>query len=115
MSFSTNLKQLRIVNNMTQDDLAKKVGVCRQAISKWELGNSLPDIEHVIILANIFNITIDSLVDNDLNENINYEKQKLENNKLKNKLFICILGTIIIMYALYKSYQLLSLLNTSIL
>ena len=44
MSFSTNLKELRLANDMSQDALSRKVGVCRQAISKWELGISLPNI-----------------------------------------------------------------------
>lgn len=42
--FSERLKELRIRKNMTQDDLATRLGISRQAISKWERGEGLPDL-----------------------------------------------------------------------
>ncbi|MBR3635960.1 MAG: helix-turn-helix transcriptional regulator, partial [Lachnospiraceae bacterium] len=43
--FSENLVQMRKLLSMTQEDLAEKVGVTRQAVAKWESGESLPDLE----------------------------------------------------------------------
>ena len=85
MSFSTNLKELRLANDMSQDELAKKVGVCRQAISKWELGISLPDIENIVSLAKIFNITIDNLLDNHIDKTLDIEEEKFKENQRKKK------------------------------
>ena len=57
-----NLVQLRKLNSMTQEDLAEKVGVSRQAIAKWESGETSPDIEKSRILAEVFGVSLDDLV-----------------------------------------------------
>lgn len=67
-----NLKQLRTHHQLTQEALAFKVGVSRQVIAKWEKGESTPDLAHCQVLADLYNVTIDSLVNyeainNDLN------------------------------------------------
>lgn len=58
-----NLIQLRRMNKLTQEALAEKVGVSRQTVSKWETGESIPDIQQSKLLADIFNVTLDTLVD----------------------------------------------------
>ncbi len=60
--FNDNLIQLRKLNNMTQEDVAEKVGVSRQAIAKWEAGETMPDIEKSMKLAEVFDVTLDDLV-----------------------------------------------------
>lgn len=60
--FSDNLIQLRKINHMSQEALADKLDVSRQTLSKWETGESLPDIEKCRQLAEIFGVTIDDLV-----------------------------------------------------
>lgn len=60
--FSDNLMQLRKLNNMSQEELAEMVGVSRQTLSKWETGESLPDIEKSMLLAEIFKVSLDELV-----------------------------------------------------
>ena len=60
--FRENLIQLRKLNKLSQEELAEKVGVTRQSIAKWEAGDSVPDIEKSKILAEIFNVTLDDLV-----------------------------------------------------
>lgn len=60
--FSDNLAQLRKMNHMSQEELAEKVDVSRQTLSKWETGESLPDIERCMILAEVFGVTLDDLV-----------------------------------------------------
>lgn len=60
--FCDNLIQLRKINNMSQEELAGQLGVSRQTLSKWETGESIPDIEKCKQLADIFNVTLDQLV-----------------------------------------------------
>ncbi|MBP5605041.1 MAG: helix-turn-helix domain-containing protein [Ruminiclostridium sp.] len=60
----SNLKLFRVKAGMTQEDIAEKIGVSRQAVAKWERGESLPDIESCIELSNIFGTTVDMLVRN---------------------------------------------------
>lgn len=60
--FCENLVQLRKLNRMSQEELAEKVDVSRQTLSKWETGESLPDIEKCMLLADIFGVTLDDLV-----------------------------------------------------
>ena len=60
--FGKNLIQLRKMHQMTQEALAEKVGVTRQAVAKWEAGNSVPDLQTGRKLAEVLNITLDELV-----------------------------------------------------
>lgn len=56
------LKAYRKKNGYTQDEIAEKLGVSRQAVAKWERGESVPDIESVVSLAGIFGVTVDVLI-----------------------------------------------------
>ncbi|MGN0344833.1 MAG: helix-turn-helix domain-containing protein [Lachnospiraceae bacterium] len=60
--FHSNLVQLRKLNHMSQEELADKIGISRQTLSKWETGESLPDIEKCKLLAELFGVTLDDLV-----------------------------------------------------
>lgn len=60
--FRDNLIQLRKLNRMSQEELAEKVNVSRQTLSKWETGDSLPDIEKCKLLAEIFGVSLDDFV-----------------------------------------------------
>ena len=62
MTLSDKLQLLRKSNGMTQDMLAEKLDVSRQAITKWENGMAYPDIMNLIGLSELFHITIDYLV-----------------------------------------------------
>lgn len=59
---SRNLKSLRRKNQYTQEDIAEKINVSRQSVAKWENGESTPDIESCIKLANLYNVKLDDLV-----------------------------------------------------
>ena len=59
-----NLKYLRKKNGYTQEQIAERIGVSRQAVAKWERGEALPDIDNVIALAGVYEVTVDSLVRN---------------------------------------------------
>ena len=71
MGFAENLTELRKLNNYSQEDLAERIGVSRQTLSKYETGESLPDIEKCRLLADVFSVTVDDL--------ISYEKNDEEN------------------------------------
>ncbi len=62
MSFGNKLQQLRKTNGMSQEQLASQIPVSRQAISKWELGESTPDIENIIQISKIFGVSTDYLL-----------------------------------------------------
>lgn len=59
--FKDNLIQLRKYHHLTQEQLAEKVGITRQAIAKWESGETMPDLEKSRILAEIFGVSLDDL------------------------------------------------------
>lgn len=71
MGFSENLIELRKLKNYSQEELAERIGVSRQTLSKYETGESLPDIEKCKQLAEVFSVTVDDL--------ISYEKQEEDN------------------------------------
>lgn len=65
MLLNERLKQLRLQYNYTQENVAQKIGVSKQSVSKWESGKSYPDIDNLIILSDIYNVTIDELIRED--------------------------------------------------
>lgn len=69
MDFGQKLKEIRKNEGLSQEQLAEKIGVSRQAITKWETGKGLPDIENMMILAEIFKTTLDELVSQAIPQN----------------------------------------------
>ena len=56
MSIGINIQKLRINNGLTQEQFAEKLGVSRQSISKWEIGQSLPEIDKVVLMSKLFSV-----------------------------------------------------------
>lgn len=56
------IRVLRTTNNLSQDELAEKLYISRQAVSKWENGEATPDIDKLVQLAEIFGVSLDYLV-----------------------------------------------------
>lgn len=79
MKLSENLKNIRKENNLSQEQLAEKLGVSRQAVSKWESGQSYPEMDKVLLICKLFNYNMDEL----MNENI---KEVEENKQSKNNI-----------------------------
>ncbi|MFT4143331.1 MAG: helix-turn-helix transcriptional regulator [Mobilitalea sp.] len=75
MDLGNRIKTEREKLNMSQDELAQKMDISRQAISKWETGNSYPDIEKILKLSQIFNLSLDELVKGDKNFQDNLIKE----------------------------------------
>lgn len=61
-SFSHRLKKLRLFHNLTQNEVASKVLVSRQAVSNWENDKNLPDLGSIILLCNLYEVSIDDLL-----------------------------------------------------
>ena len=73
MSFSDNLKAIRKEKNMSQEELAELLGVSRQAVSKWELGDGYPEAEKLLIIAGKLNVSLDTLMGTEI---VNTEANK---------------------------------------
>ena len=88
MKFNEKLVMLRKQHNLSQEQVAEKLGVARQTISKWELGETTPEMDKLIVISKLYNITLDELmkeenegkVVNDLN---NTNSQKLAGMTIK--------------------------------
>ena len=65
MTFAEKLKSIRKQAGMSQEKLAEKIGVSRQAITKWETDIGIPDVENIMAISALFNISIDELLSNE--------------------------------------------------
>lgn len=90
LNLGEKLQLLRNNNRLSQEELGEKLGVSRQAISKWESGQSTPDLKKLIAISQLYNITIDSLVKDEYefdifksNEisSVDNQEEKKEDNK----------------------------------
>ena len=68
--FKDNLVELRKIHDMSQEELADIIGVSRQTLSKYETGESLPDIEKCKLIADAFGVSIDDLLNYEPKENM---------------------------------------------
>ena len=98
---SERIYQFRRNSGLSQEQLAEKIGVSRQAISKWESGISTPELEKLLALSECFDITIDELVkDEAFTQGTNEVKQELEKTKdpkaieMKVGIGLCLVGAI---------------------
>lgn len=76
-----NLKKIRKDHNLSQEQLAEELKVSRQAISKWESGNTYPEMEKILQICNRFNLDINDLLNNDINEVKSEQASKNNINK----------------------------------
>lgn len=110
MTFAEKLKSIRKQAGMSQEQLAEKLGVSRQAVTKWETDAGIPDIENIMAISALFDISIDELLSNergakkpvdylyesiteyDIDEPKRYDTPDAENielNGIKSELVIC--------------------------
>ena len=78
MNFSEKLLALRKANDLTQEQLAEKLDVSRQSISKWESGQAVPDLEKIVALSAIFNVTTDYLLKSSEIDDLSVKTELLE-------------------------------------
>lgn len=65
MRFEEKIVELRKQKGLSQEELAEQLGVSRQAVSRWELGNTMPDIPNLLQLCELFGVSADYLVRDD--------------------------------------------------
>ena len=68
MEIGNKIMELRKKNGLSQEELAEKIGVARQTISKWELGETSPDLNQAKELSKVFNVSLDELTNNDIKD-----------------------------------------------
>ena len=78
MIFSEKLLTLRKAKGITQEQLAEKLDVSRQSISKWESGQSIPELEKIVALSTIFNVTTDYLLKSSEIDDLSVKTEMLE-------------------------------------
>lgn len=81
MTLGEKIKHARIKAGMTQQDLAKKLLVSRQAISKWESDKGIPDIENLKRMAKLLGTSIDFLVDNETEMDLSVTREPIDLSK----------------------------------
>lgn len=79
MKFGENLKRIRKDKKMSQEELAEKVNVSRQAVSKWETGEAYPEMNNILELCKIFNCKINDLVHTDMEDVSSLDKDIVMN------------------------------------
>ncbi len=85
MKFGENLKKLRKSRNLSQEDLAEKVGVSRQSVSKWETSEAYPEMNNILQLCKIFHCKINDLVNDGIIDS-NLLDDEIKNNVVKFKM-----------------------------
>ena len=81
MNLGNKIRELRRARNLTQEQLAASLNISAQAVSKWEMGASYPDMAMIPTLASLFKVTLDELFD----FNVNDIDKKIEDIRLENK------------------------------
>ena len=100
MNLGEKLIKLRKDKNLSQEEVAEKLGVTRQTISKWETNESTPDLNKIVPICNLYDITTEELL-------TDKKIVKKENNKVKNqslKLIDSIISTIALLLYLSISF-----------
>lgn len=82
MALGQNILEFRKKKGFSQEQLGEKVNVTRQTISNWELGETAPNPEQLKSLSKILNVSVDELIDNDL-ENVILSKVKITENQTR--------------------------------
>ncbi len=90
MSLGNQIHELRKKYNLSQEQLAEKVGVSRQTISKWELGETAPDIKQAQTLSQIFNVALNELLGNAAKETVNTTQDSKKRNNVPWKKIIAV-------------------------
>lgn len=112
MNFSEKLIKLRKENLLSQEELGYKLNVTRQTISKWELGQTTPEMGKLVEMSKLFGVTLDELTDDKELEKGNIENNNEEEPNKRNKLIIILLvGALIVLLILgmnkiFKSFSL---------
>lgn len=97
MEIGKKLVELRKKKELSQESLAELIGVSRQTISKWELGDTYPDINQAKKLSKLFDVSLDELVDNDVK---NIIVEKVNNTEKLVKITIIFMKSLVVLIIL---------------
>ncbi len=90
MDIGNQIRERRQRLGLSQDELAQKLYVSRVTVSHWETGRTLPDVQSMLLLANLFGTTIDELVRGDVDE----MREMVEKNERRTRAFAMALGAV---------------------
>lgn len=121
MEIGNKLNQLKKLSGMTQEQLAEKLNVSRQTISKWESGSTSPDLESIVKVSKLFHVSLDDLltegdegVENRNNEQITLEDLMNINLHNRKMMLLLISGLIFIMVSVLNFAYVMALESTTI-
>ena len=92
MSLSENLHRLRKERGLSQEDVAQKLFVSRQSVSKWENGNAEPGVENLKALARLYGVTLDELMGNEPAEGFSFIEEKPKSTLNSNRLYYALVA-----------------------
>lgn len=109
-NIANNIAELRKMNHMTQQDLAEKLNYTDKAISKWERGESTPDVESLSAIAKMFNLTVDDLLNETFDKEQTLKREKTRLSKSISKialgvLTIWLIGTVVFVYNVIRQNE----------
>ena len=94
MNLADNLKRIRKDNNLSQEQLAEKLGVSRQSVSKWESGLSYPEMDKVLQICNLFNLNINELINENIKDANEMKEAQIRSNKYISSFFEYVTKTV---------------------
>lgn len=108
MKFNEKLMELRKKQGLSQEELGYKLNVTRQTVSKWELGQTTPEMDKLLELSKLFNVSVDDLInDSDLENQTNQNTEnKIEDQQIQkqesqnNKLYLILVGALVVVIIL---------------
>ena len=105
MKLNEKLLQLRKERGLSQQQLAEQLDVSRQSVSKWELNESIPDIQNIVAMSELFHVSTDYLLKDEM------EKNQADDNRID---IILVVSTLIIFLGLVLAYTLWNYYQNSI-
>jgi len=115
MNLGSQLKKFRESKSFSQEDVARKVGVTRQAVYKWESNKSYPDIDNLILLSELYEVTIDELIkgSGDAREDLDKkDKDECEDEDDEGNDFGFFIGIVLIFVGIFIGIEGISLFIT---
>lgn len=112
MNFSEKLLTLRKANNLTQEQLAEKLDVSRQSISKWESGQVTPELEKIVVMSAIFDVTTDYLLKSSEIDDLSVKTEVLEKQQQmmfvreqkQHQIFECVMYSLVVYMIFFAVY-----------
>lgn len=112
MNFSEKLLTLRKANGLTQEQLAEKLDVSRQSVSKWESGQAIPEPEKIVALGDVFHVTTDYLLKSSQIDDLSVKTEMLEKQqqmifsqeRKQQQIFGCIMYSLVVYMVFFALY-----------